>query len=120
MKLIGYKIFHEQDNGETCEFYRIFRYESEIFTTKEAAVKSLSLIKKALLDKARKDSNEYINIQYKYEVNNNRSTNEFLCDVRKSLMKNYVRALRLVRKLVIVPVYARESPSQILNEIHLA
>lgn len=54
------------------------------------------------------------------EISNGRSTNKFLCEARKQLMKSYKRIFRLMRKFEIVPVYARETPTSELSHYEIA
>lgn len=120
MKLIGYKLKYKYHNGDSYEWSRIITMESDIFLTKEAAMKSIELIKKKKIEKVREDYSSYIYFQYDYEVSNGRSTNKFLCEARKHLMNDYKRIFRLMRKFEIVPVYARETPTFGLNHYEIA
>jgi hypothetical protein len=94
--------------------------ESDIFLTKEAAMKSIELIKKRKIEKVREDYSSYVYFQYDCEVSQGRSTNKLFCEARKSLMKSYKKIFRLMRKLEVVPVYARETPTSELNHYELA
>lgn len=120
MKLIGYKLKYQYHNGDSCEWSRIITTESDIFLTKEAAMKSIELIKKRKIEEARNSNSSYISFQYDCEVSNRRSTNKFLCEAREQLMKSYKKIFRLMRKFEIVPVYARETPTSELNHYELA
>lgn len=119
MKLIGYKLKYQKHNGDSYEWSRIITYESEIFSTKEAAIESIELVKERMLKEEKEKNFKYLNFQYDCEVENGRDTNEFLCQTRKNLMNNYKRILRIVRDIEIVPVYVRETPSSKLNYYEL-
>lgn len=121
MILIGYKLKYQYHNGDTCEYSRVITWESEIFLTKENAIKSIELIKKKMIENARKEHSSFaFGPQYECEVSFNRSINKFFCDVRRSLMADYKRILSLVRNLEIVPVYARETPTFDIGYYELA
>lgn len=120
MKLIGYKLKYQYHNGDSNVWSRIITMESDIFLTKEAAIKSIELIKKKKIEEARKANSTYVNFQYDCEVSQGRSTNKLFCEARESLMKSYKKIFRLMRKLEIVPVYARETPTSELNHYELA
>ena len=120
MKLIGYKLKYQYHNGDSNEWSRIITYESDIFLTREAAMKSIELITKKKIEEARKANSTYVNFQYDCEVSQGRSTNELFCEARKSLMKSYKKIFRLMRKFEIVPVYARETPTSELNYYEIA
>ena len=120
MKLIGYKLKYQYHNGDSCEWSRIITMESDIFLTKEAAMKSIELIKKRKIEEARNSNSSYISFQYDCEVSHGRSTNKLLCEAREQLMKSYKRIFRLMRKFEIVPIYAREIPISDLNHFELA
>ena len=120
MKLLGYKLKCQYHNGDSNEWSRIITYESDIFLTKEAAMKSIELITKKKIEKAREDYSSYVYFQYDYEVSQKRSTHKFLCEARKQLMAEYKRIFRLIRKFEIVPVYARETPTSEINHYEIA
>ncbi len=120
MKLLGYKLKYQHHNGDSYEWSRIITMESEIFLTKEAAMKSIELIKKRKIEEAREKNSSYISFQYNCEVSQGRSTNNLFCEARELLMKSYKKIFRLMRKFEIVPVYARETPTSELNQYELA
>ena len=121
MKLIGYKLKYQYRNSDSYdEWSRTITYESDIFLTKEAAMKSIELITKKKIEEARKSNSSYISFQYDCEVSHGRSTNNLFCEARKQLMKSYKKIFRLMRKFEIIPVYVRETPTSELNYYELA
>lgn len=120
MKIVGYKFQIICDNGDTCEWYREEHIESPIYTTKEAAESSVVLVKKRMLQDAKKEMTKYIQSQIDCEINNGRDVNKFLCRCQTSLMSEYRRIINEMKQAEIVAIYAKESPTEEYNEFNLA
>lgn len=120
MKIIGYKFQIICGNGDTCEWYRENHIESPIYTTREAAELSVILVKKKMLQDAKKKTKKYIQSQIDCEISNGRDVNKFLCHCQKSLMSEYRRILNKIKQAEIVAIYAKESPTEEYNEFDLA
>lgn len=120
MKVIGYKFESVSDNGDYNEWYREMHLESPIYTTEDAARRSIELCKRKMLHEAAEAAAKYASSQIMCEIRNGRSTNKFLCEVQKGLMNEYKEILYRMRNVKVVPILAEEEPTDRYNEYNIA
>ena len=119
MKIIGYQVIIQKDNDDYNEWHRIRTVKSPIYTTKEDAVKALSLIKQRMLKEKKEETLSYIKSQLEYEYKHQRSINDFLGKCQRGLMCEYKEVLDFIRGAEILEVYAFDVPTASYEEYNL-
>ena len=118
--IIGYKFEIVSDNGDYCEWHREHHTESPIYTTKEAAVAAIGLVKRARLANAKDRIKKYRDGQYGCEVSQGRSINKFLCECQKSLMSDYREILNEMARAKVIPIVAHDTPTNTYTQWSMA
>lgn len=110
-KIIGFKFTFEEDNGDYCEWHETTRFESPLYTTREAVEESIKLVKQRLLDAAKADMKHHFEMQSECEYSQCRDINKFMCECCKALYNQQKRILHRMSSVKIVAVCAETEPS---------